>query len=231
MIVGILAACVLAVVVWLFVDPIRVTLRAPDHGDVFALKVRHTALSADAWLGTDASYGILGHVVGIPFDTRHVARLIRRWRSRPKDEQKDEPALEKPAKEGIPWGKVALERRGTVLKAFRIDLLEVDLEYGTGDPVSTGLISGALWQICMLLPEHARIDAEPCFTEERFHLEGEGRVSIFPWRVIVAGLSLAIGGFTWRTRTAKATSSSPQSPASSPMAGAAPPPSPSSRSS
>jgi len=221
---AIVAACVAAFLVWLLFDPVRVTLRAPDHGDPLVLKVRHAAVSFDAWIASDLGYGVVGHACGIPFDTRAVERAVR-WglarRKRRRDARAAElaavpeapPPREKAlAKPRVPWGRLALDELPRIKRIARVDVLSIDLEYGTGDPV------------------HARIHAEASFTEERFHLEGEARLEIFPWRALVAGLSLAFGGLTWRIRTAKA-SSYPDGPeSSSRMAAATPPPSRSSRS-
>ena len=239
---AIVAACVAAFLVWLLFDPVRVTLRAPDHGDPLVLKVRHAAVSFDAWIASDLGYGVVGHACGIPFDTRAVERAVR-WglarRKRRRDARAAElaavpeapPPREKAlAKPRVPWGRLALDELPRIKRIARVDVLSIDLEYGTGDPVSTGFVGAALWQLCAVLPEHARIHAEASFTEERFHLEGEARLEIFPWRALVAGLSLAFGGLTWRIRTAKA-SSYPDGPeSSSRMAAATPPPSRSSRS-
>lgn len=219
-----LALGALSLAVHLLMAPIAVSLRAPDAGDLFLLRVRHPAFALDLWLTPERALemaaagaleyvtasppgrvtlgkmplpGILGHVAGVPFDSTTAAWLrdrglaIHAWNARhPRKEpgKKGKPADQR--RTTSDWLRILSEVRPRLLEALRVERLEIDLEYGTGDPSTTGFVAAGIWQACALLPPPCRIHAQAYWAEPRFHVEGDGKVLFFPWRVGRAILSL-----------------------------------------
>lgn len=251
-------AVLLVVAIVCLVVPLEIGVRAPESGDLVRVKLRHAALSVDVWLPLDVVIHwiagiakpppVSGHVFGVPLSDRTlapvadgVASAISGFRS-PKPEPPPEPKAPGrldvwkkraiAAAPGAAWDNIPRFR-----KAVAIDVLALDLDYGTGDPVTTGMIAGYLWQLAAVLPEPCYIRAEANWLEPMLRVEGEARVRIFPWRTIhaVLCLALAIVRAAWTASRAqpptrqepKETQSWPRIRTETPEAEAAPPSSPS----
>lgn len=223
----------LAIAVVCLAVPLVISVRAPDSGDLFSVKVRHAALSVDLWLPLDVVLHwiagiaepppIAGHIAGVPLPPRAlapVANQIAKTIAGRKEPAPAEDATPKPPGRFDVWKKRAIaatpeaawDQLPRIKRAVVIEQLSFDLEYGTGDPVTTGMIAGFLWQLAAVLPEPCYIRAEAHWLEPRIRVEGEARVLIFPWRTIVAGLclGLAVARSAWRASRA---TGAPQPPA------------------
>lgn len=210
-----LLAFVVAAVAWVCLAvPLVVSVRAPDEGDLFSVKLRHAALSVDVWLPIDVVLHwvvgraepppISGHVAGIPIPPRALAPVGEAIAKaiagigQPKPEKPPEPekkperfdAIKKHAIAAAPnaaWNTLPRFRRAVVIEIFAFDLL-----YGAGDPITNGLIAGYLWQLAAILPAPFYIRAEANWMEPTLKAKGEARILIFPWRTIVAVLCLLL---------------------------------------
>lgn len=225
MLLAIVAFVLLAVAAICLAAPLVVTVRAPDDGDLLAVRLRHPAVSADVWLPLDVVLHwlagiaepppISGHVAGIPLPQRAlspVANAIAKQVSGLRKPQ-DAPVPPEPAPARERGRFAALGTRLTAVapkaawesvprfrKAIVIEVAAFDLLYGTGDPVTTGTIAGYLWQLAAVLPEPCYIRAEASWLEPALRVEGEARVLVFPWRTLVAVLCFlfAIARAAWK---------------------------------
>jgi hypothetical protein len=215
---------VLAVLAVCLLQPVSIGVRAPDDGDLLTLRVRHPAVSLDLWVPVDTVIHwlagipepppISGHIAGVPLPQRALAPVADAIAKqiagllRPKTE---EPAPVEPETAGrfdalkkhviAAAPKAAWETVPRFRKAVVIELATFDLLYGTGNPVTTALIAGYLWQLAAVLPEPCYVRAEANWMEPALRAEGEARVLIFPWRTIVAVLCLllAISHGAWKS--------------------------------
>ena len=217
-----LAACVLAVCL---IAPLKIALEAPDEGDLAVLELRHPALSLDVWVPPEVALAwarkerrwpsVWGNVLGLPVRGRPIEAWLAARKPR-KKAKKDiaaakaasPPPVPRSPQERItaaieratPWLDAARAERRLVARAAKLDVLELDLDYGTGDPASTALISGALWQLITYLPDHVAIRAQAAWTSAVFGVAGSARVRIYPGWTIVAGIALWLA----RKRAARA---------------------------
>ena len=178
-----------------------------------------------AWaLGEAALPPIVGHVFGIPVDRA----LVRRWMGRgsrgaarvrkarapagdaPRtatrvtrvDADRDPVAALLPDRLRAPahvaraaWKK----QKARVKRAGRVEVFEVDLRYGTGNPAITGMLAGFFWELAASLPAPFALRAEADWTRLTVGFEGEARVIVFPWRALFAAVCLAASGWReWR---------------------------------
>ena len=200
---------------------------------------------------------VAGEIAGIPVPRRALAPLARAAAGRaadlltgrrpPPDEERAPASAEKAPGSDRPRGwfaavkrrlgaaapGAAWRERARLVHVFRIERCEVDLDYGTGDPVTTGTISGYLWQLASVLPEPCVIRARAFWVEPKLRVEGEARILIFPWRACVAVLCLgfAVAKAAWKAGPAppddKETDSWPIRTGTEAPAAVAPPSSPS----
>lgn len=221
---AVVALVLLAVFVVCLVQPVSIGVRAPDQGDLATVRVRHPAVSLDVWLPLDTVIywiagiaeppPISGHVAGIPIPQRALSPVAKAIAKQIAGILKPKPVGPEPPPEPKAPGrfdgvkkhviavapKAAWETLPRFRKAVVIDVAVFDLAYGTGNPVTTALIAGYLWQLAAVLPEPCFIRAEANWMEPTLRAEGEARVLIFPWRTIVAVLCLllAIARSAWK---------------------------------
>ena len=81
-------------------------------------------------------------------------------------------------------------------KAFRLRRATCDLVFGTGDPATTGQISGVVYAVQPLLGPRFRIDISPDFLVRTFEVQGSLAVSVSLARITVAvvRLGVTVGG-------------------------------------
>ena len=219
----VVALVLAAVAVVCLVMPVVVSVRAPDDGDLFSVELRHPAFHVDTWLPLDVVIHWLakiaepppvsGHVLGIPLKERALEPVATWVADRLSGKKKDEEPPE-PAEEETRPGRFAAAKRHVLAaapkaaweslprfrRAMAIEVFAFDLDYGTGDPVSTGMISGYLWQLAAVLPEPAAVRAQAYWMEPTLRVEGEARVLIFPARTLWAALCLgfAVARGAWK---------------------------------
>lgn len=228
--VSVVALVLLAAAAVCFFAPLVVYVRAPDDGDIVSVELRHPAFHVDTWLPLDVVIHwlaripepppVAGHVVGIPLKERALEPVIRKIagvlsrRTEPEEEPEEAPSVPAlPPEEKKPgrfdaakkhliaaapeaaWNSLPRFRRAIVTEVFAFDL-----DYGTGDPVTTGLLSGYLWQLAAILPEPAAVRAQAHWMEPTLRVEGEARLLIFPARTLWAALCLgfAIARGAWK---------------------------------
>lgn len=156
---------------------------------------------------------VSGHVLGVPLRERaldSIARKVGAMLARKKGAAKEEgakadaevPKLAKP--ETVPGRfdaakmhlmaaapRAAWESLPRFRRAMAIEVFAFDLDYGTGDPATTGTIAGYLWQLAAVLPESSTVRAQAFWLEPTLRVEGEARLLIFPARALWAALCLA----------------------------------------
>lgn len=215
--VAVLAVCLAA--------PLKIALEAPDEGDLAVLELRHPALSLDVWVPPEVALAwarkerrwpsIYGNVLGVPVRGRPIEAWLA---ARPKREKRTKETVAPPPaprspqerltiaiERATPWLDAARAERRLVARAAKLDVLELDLDYGTGDPASTALISGALWQLITWLPDHVAIRAQAAWTSVVFGFAGSARVRVYPGWTIAAAIALWIA----RKRALRALSTTP----------------------
>lgn len=81
-------------------------------------------------------------------------------------------------------------------KAFRLRRVTCDLVFGTGDPATTGQISGIVYAVRPLLGRRMRIDISPNFLVRTFEAKGALAISVSLARITlaVARLAVTVGG-------------------------------------
>ena len=81
---------------------------------------------------------------------------------------------------------------GALWRAFRLRRVTCDLVFGTGDPATTGQVSGVVYAIRPLLGPRVRIGLSPDFLRRTFEGRASFSVSVSLARVTVAAVRLGV---------------------------------------
>lgn len=226
LVVAVLSLLVATVAVVCLFTPVSIAMRAPAElpggGEaLFLLEVRHPALLLDLSLDAATALGwVVGErkmprfraeVAGIRVREEWVewaarkawAEVVARVAGKKKDPRQEEENVQAPPaskKPGVSKIELAREILGGVRTIGDVERLVLKVEFGTGDPATTGMAIAGLLFLEPFLPEEAEIDLQPYWSELVVRIEGEGRAQLFPWRAVRAILSLAL----WRMRTGTA---------------------------
>ena len=86
------------------------------------------------------------------------------------------------------------------VKAFRVDNLAIDLRYGTGDPVTTGILLGParLAQSLVDRAPSAHVAIEPEWTDATLRGTASGAVRLTPIKLMAAGALFALSPTAFR---------------------------------
>lgn len=209
-------------------SPVKIAMQAPHGDELFLFEIRHPAVRVDLALDGATVLGwavgerkmprFRAEVMGIrvrevwvrwaarkgwAFALREIERRRRGPGNTGKEEEKEEEKEKEDGKArtlGIP--KIALARE--ILRGVQtigdVERLMLKIDFGTGDPATTGLVVAGLMFLEPFLPEEAEIAVQPYWSELVIRVEGEGRAQLFPYRAVRAVLSLAL----WRMRTGMA---------------------------